>query len=159
MSEKLEVKQPATLESLKQVKYQDLKETFTILGVPEAWKPGSKASKMIADALEKLAIIRDLKTKGLEGEQLEAAKQKQLEINESNVNDAIEEEAEQAIQKIESEKKSYKEEVESMNLSKDQIENALVNINLNLKQGLPTHRAILLKKKAVLEEILNEVGD
>lgn len=153
---KLEVVQPATLESLKAVKYQNLKETFTILGVPSAWKPGSKATKMIADALEKLAVIRDLETKGFEGEELEKAAQLKNEENQEAAKQAAQE-AEEAIEEAKTqEQEDYKQSVIKMKLSDEQIEEAIKNIDANLKVGVEAQRPILLSKRAVLIEILEE---
>lgn len=153
---KLEVVQPATLESLKAVKYQNLKETFTILGVPQAWKPGSKATKMIADALEKLAMIRDLETKGLKGEELEKAVEAKSIENDEAIKEKQAQEDQKAQEKEDTEKEDYKQSVIKMDLSKDKLEDAVKNIDANLKVGVQAQRPILLKKRAVLIEILED---
>lgn len=153
--QKLEVKTPATKESLEKVKYQDLKETFTVLGVPEAWKPGSTAAKMIANALEKLAVIKDLENKGLEGEELkEAADAKQAE-NDEKVKQMQAQEDEAKQEADNAEKADYRDQVKSMNLSELQAAKAIQTIDANLKNGVPSQRQILLNKRAVLKEMFD----
>lgn len=148
---KLVVEQPATQASLEKVKYQDLLETFTVLGIPEIWKPGSSRTKMISRALERLSIIRDLKNKGLEGEALEVAKLEAIDDSKKAVEKkAIEEAKEKEIIEEETQKKEATL-IKAESLTIEQANRALKVIESNLKNASKLGRSALLTKRKSLQ--------
>ena len=149
-------KENASLETLSNVPYSSLYETFESLGIKECWKPGTKAKVMIKEALDKIAIMKSLETNGKTDDEIkdEAEKEfdKQAEANKSAAEDA---ELIEAKKRKEVELKQINK-IKEMKLSPEQIEKNLALIELNLKNGVPAQRNILLNKKKVLLEMLEE---
>tara|TARA_R110002051_G_scaffold100268_1_gene170545 strand:+ start:1559 stop:2092 length:534 start_codon:yes stop_codon:yes gene_type:complete len=156
VSEKLVVVEPATIESLNVVKYQDLLETFTVLGVPDAWKPGSAREKMIGAALEKLSIIRELEAKGLKGQELQAAKANAYIQADTLTGNVAQAEALNNDLKAVEVKKEVEAKVLKMSLSKEQAQKNLDIINANLNGASPGGRKILLQKRKILQDLLEK---
>lgn len=138
-----------TIETLSAVKYGNLLETLTKLGVEDCWKPGTKATVMVQDAIEKLAVIKSMKEDGKTEKQIEAklaAKEaKKEDIKKAATLKAAEKEAEV--------QEATVEEVKVKKLTEKQVEWNLASIEKNLANGIDSQREILLKKKAALIEI------
>lgn len=142
-----------TQEELSEVKYGDLLEKFTELGIPEVWKRGKKKISMIESAIEKLKIKSNLESQGLQQDEVEK-ELKEIELKkEKAVQDA---QLQKAIEAEEKDKQIVKQVVESK-LTKEQIEYNLDNIRKNLINVIPTHRIVLLKKQELLEKMLSEL--
>ena len=141
-----------TAEQLKAVKYGDLLETFTQLGVKEVWRGGKKKTTMIEEALSKLAVLRELEEKGMneaeQKEELEAIEIKKEEIK-------IQKEIEEAVAKEQAQKAEVKKVVETK-LTKEQIEKNLKIIAANIAGGPESHRTALFAKQELLEELLKQ---
>ena len=141
-----------TKQELNEVKYGDLLAKFTELGIEEAWTPGKKKLDMIDKAIEKLNIKRSLEEKGLEGKEIE----KELEVIEQAKVEAGKAEALANAIAEEEKDKQMVVEIEEIKLTKEQIESNIKNIDANLRGGVAAHRNILLKKRDVLEDLLNK---
>ena len=164
-----------TKEDLEKVAYKDLLSTFTELGIPEAWKPGTKGSAMIENALSLLDTIKSLEntdTKVIE-EVLENSTPveetlidttdviKDLAVKIEEQKEVAQEEAviqvqEEAIEKEKTEKEVLKDSIVAMNLSKEVVEKNIKNIKAALNLGIEAQRSILLTKKEILQDILDE---
>ena len=141
-----------TAQSLKEVKYGDLLAKFTELGIPEVWKPGSKKAKMIATAVEKLAIVRSLEDRGLNQEEVQEELVK-VEIKQQEVKQQKEVEVAQA---QEAKEQAVVEKVEKSKLTQDQIKYNLRSIEQCLMANVPAQRTILLLKKEALLALLDD---
>lgn len=144
--------QVVSAETLKQVKYGDLLAKFTELGIPEVWKPGSKKAKMIATAVEKLAIVRSLEDRGLNQEEVQEELVK-VEIKQQEVKQQKEVEVAQA---QEAKDQAVVKKVEKAALTQDQIKSNLRVIEQNLMSNVPAQRTILLLKKEALLALLDD---
>ena len=140
-------------QELQEVKYHDLLEKFTELGVPQIWKAGKKKATMITKAIEELKIKQSLESKGLNEKEveveLEAIKEKKIEVEQA-------EKLEVAIKAELKEKKEVKKVVDA-DLSKEVIEANLLNIQKQMVQCIPSHRMILIKKKDLLLDLLSKI--
>lgn len=141
-----------TQEELEKVAYGDLLKKFKELGVESAWVPGSKKKDMIKNALDKLVIVKKMIDVGLDQEaiesQLELAEQKKAEdkLKEKVAKEKEKEDAEQAVVKEIFEKK----------MDLPTLHKVLKNIDANLNGGASTHREILLKKRNVIQTLIDE---
>lgn len=146
------MKNEITKQDLGQVKYGDLLDKFTELGIPEVWKAGTKKVKMIDAAIEKLKIKESLESLGLDKVQVS----EELKAIVKNKEEAQKVELiEKAEQEIVEDKRQVKE-LKSQGYSKEQLEAQISNIDKNLIQVIPTHRLALLKKKEQLVQLLNK---
>lgn len=149
MSEKKNI----TKQELSKVKYGQLLEKFTELGVPEAWKAGSKKIVMIEKAIELYKIKQNLEQEGLSKEEVET---KVVEIEQEREVLKQTEELKKAIEVEEKEKKAQ-EKTKELNLTKEQIEYNIKNIDANLIQCTDQQRFELIKKKDFLLELLDKI--
>ena len=139
-------------EELSKVKYGELLNKFTELGIPEVWKAGTKKITMINSAIDKLKIKTNLESLGLE----DAEVSKELEvIVENKIKADLAKEVEVAKQ-VEIKDKAETKQIQNSGLTKEQVEGNLRNIELNLKNGIESHRIVLLKKQADLELLLSK---
>ena len=139
-------------EELSKVKYGELLKKFTELGIPEVWKSGSKKMVMIDKAIDKLKIKTNLESLGLE----DAEVSKELEvIVENKIKADLAKEVEVAKQ-VEIKDKAETKQIQNSGLTKEQVEYNLRNIKLNLKNGIESHRIVLLKKQTDLELLLSK---
>ena len=144
-------KKNVTASELNSVKYGDLLAKFTELGVEKAWKAGKKKKTMIEDAIERLKIKSELEAKGKEAQ-------------EENVENVIEEKKEEAAKEVAAEKKvakakiqEDKKNVQSSNLTQEQIKENIKRIDANLKfNSVEAQRPILLRKRQWLSELLEK---
>ena len=141
-----------TAEQLKAVKYGDLLETFTQLGVKEVWRGGKKKTTMIEEALAKLAVLRELEEKGM-NEDEQKAELKAIEIKKEEIK--IQKEIEEAVAKEQAQKAEVKKVVETK-LTKEQIEKNLKIIAANIAGGPASHRTALFAKQELLEYLLKQ---
>ena len=140
-------------QELSKVKYGDLLAKFTELGVKEAWRPGKKKTAMIKFAIEKLDLMRSLENRGLnQDEIIEEVKNIEVKKEEIKVKEAVE-----AAEKLEIEDKVVKETIIKSQYSREQLENNLKNIRLNLLQAIPQQRIMLLKKQETLQSELDNL--
>lgn len=146
------MKNEITKQDLGKVKYGDLLDKFTELGIPEVWKAGTKKIKMIEAAIEKLKIKDSLESLGLDKVQVSD----ELKAIAKNKAQAEKDKAiEDAKQEIIKDKQEIKE-LKQQGFSKEQLEAQLLNVEKNLAQVLPTHRIALIKKKDQLMELLKK---
>lgn len=146
------MKNEITKQDLGQVKYGDLLDKFTELGIPEVWKAGTKKAKMIDAAIEKLNIKKSLESLGLDKVQVS----EELKTIAKNKEEAQKAELiEKAKQEILNDKNEVKE-LKGQGYSKEQLEAQILNIDKNLIQVIPTHRIALLKKKEQLVQLLKQ---
>lgn len=143
-----------TEKELKKINYgPQLKEKLEQLGVGASWKDGKKKSDIIADALGKLAILQSQKDAG-----------------------ANEQEAKEALQGIEEEKKLIEKEKEeeesaikanaealeaeklkvSADVSKEEIQKNIKRVLVLLKTANIAQKEILSKKLVALESQLKQ---
>ena len=141
-----------TAEQLKAVKYGDLLETFTELGVKDVWRGGRKKTTMIEEALAKLAVLRELEEKGMD-EAEQKAELESIEIKKEEIK--IQEDIKEAVAKEQAEKAEVKKVVETK-LTKDQIEKNLKVIAANIAGGPASHRQALFAKQEILEDLLKQ---
>ena len=141
-----------TAEQLKAVKYGDLLETFTELGVKDVWRGGKKKTTMIEEALAKLAVLRELEEKGMD-EAEQKAELESIEIKKEEIK--IQEDIKEAIAKEQAENAEVKKVVETK-LTKDQIEKNLKVIAANIAGGPASHRQALFAKQEILEDLLKQ---
>lgn len=154
----IEVEYPVTKSSLEKVDYHNLLETFTVLGIPSAWKPGSPKIKMISKALELLSIVKDLESKGLQGQDLEQAKEVAfVEAEQATKKIAVKEIVNKTVKEVE-ETKSDLETIVKLNPTKEVAEKNLKLVNANLKNANNAQRKILLKKRAAIQSYI-ALGD
>lgn len=141
----------------KNIKYQDLLSEFEKIGVASAWKPGKPANYMIKLALEKIAILKDLKKNGIVGDKAQDIADETQKENKVN---KIKETIKSTIKDQETTKEARQKEldkIKSMNLSKDKLQSALDNTNTNLRNNpSEAQKAILLMKQSILTELLEE---
>ena len=141
-----------TAEQLKAVKYGDLLETFTELGVKDVWRGGKKKTTMIEEALAKLAVLRELEEKGMD-EAEQKAELESIEIKKEEIK--IQEDIKEAIAKEQAENAEIKKVVETK-LTKEQVEKNLKVIAANIAGGPASHRQALFAKQEILEDLLKQ---
>ena len=142
-----------TAQELAAVKYGDLLQKFTELGVESCWKAGTKKVSMIESAIEKLKIKVHLEEKGLDQVEVE----KEIKEIDNKKKQAIEAEKLKAAIEVEEKDKQVVKQIVESKISKQQIETNLEIIKKNLINVIPAHRIILLKKQELLEKMLSEV--
>lgn len=141
----------------KDIKYQDLLKEFENLGIASAWKPGKPATYMVKIALEKIALLKELKANGIEGEKASDMADTAIKVKEvqqkAQVKAVVAEDQETTKQAREKELKRIK----GLNVSPDNLQLALNNTNANLRNNpSEAQRAILLMKQSVLMEVLED---
>jgi hypothetical protein len=146
-----------TFEDLNKVKYGDLEETFTELGIPGAWKPGTKKKVLIEEALAQLRDLKELVENGMSEE--EAKKKLLIKSQERKLAEQIEKEKRKKELEVKEVSKAtdLMRRIKRMKLSDEQLQYNLRNIRGNLKNA-PSgpNRLILLQKEAAIEAILAE---
>jgi hypothetical protein len=139
-----------TLEELEQIKYQDLQAKFEGLGIPEVWRQGAKKAVMIEAAIEKLTIVKSLENLNKTPEEIA----EELSTRDSKLEE-IQKEETLALAKAEEDNDSKLiDDIKKLKLNRVQIEKNLSNIKAGLQNNIASHRGILLKKKAMLEDLL-----
>ena len=149
----MSIKKTITEQELSEVKYQDLLATFKSLGVEDAWRPGKKRTTMIKDAIEKLNIVRSLEDKGISEAEVTEERFKIEDAKEQ----AKQVEAAKAIENQEKADKKQEQTIIKSKYTKEQLEVNLRNIKLNLLQCIPSQRITLIKKQAVLQNLLDNI--
>lgn len=147
----------ATIETLGAVKYGELLETFTSLGVPECWVPGTKAVKMVQNAIEKLAVIKSMKAEGKTDDEIKESFDKKEDDKAKEKLKETEKNAEDKAKSIQAEA-TIKEDVKNK-LSKEQIIKNIESCDANLLNGIPAQRTVLLSKKVQLEKMLESYDE
>lgn len=142
-----------TKEELSKVKYGQLLEKFTELGVPEVWKPGSKKMVMIEKAVEQIKLKASLESQGLDEKEVA---EKIVEIKEAKVVAQQQEELQEAIAAEEAQKKDEKKTKE-LKMTKEQIEWNLKMIEQNMKFGVAAQRVALMQKRDFLQDLLKNM--
>ena len=142
-------KKKITKAELSEVKYGELFAKFTELGIPEVWKPGSKKIVMIEKAIEAVKLKASLEDQGLNEKEIE---EKVLEVKIAKEEKKIKDEVAK-VEKQEAEDKAAKSKIEKSNLSLEQIEYNIKNIEANIKFGIPQQRIMLVKKLEWLQEL------
>ena len=108
---------------------------------------------MIKFAIEKLDLMRSLENRGLnQDEIIEEVKNIEVKKEEIKVEEAV-----KAAEKLEIEDKVVKETIIKSQYSREQLENNLKNIRLNLLQAIPQQRIMLLKKQETLQSELDNL--
>lgn len=140
-----------TKEVLDEVSYKDLQAKFLELGLTDVWKPGKKKDAMIQEALDKLKLVKSFENAGLAPEEVKAAVENVEQAQEAalQAEKVLEEESQEASNQIEL------EEAVELQLTLAQIEQNLATIEANLKNNIPAQRNILLKKKAMLQAMID----
>lgn len=147
------VEQPVTKQSLEAVPYHHLEETFKILRVEEAWKPGVKRIDMIKRALELLGVKKGLENKGVAEENIDTEAQKIVAKADA---EKLVESATGLVEKIKAEEGSYEAEknrILALHLTKEEVQRNLESIQKSLSNGILPHRSILITKQKILLEI------
>lgn len=151
----MENTQEINYEYLDAIKYHQLEEKLTELGVSDAWKGGKAKKDIINDAISKLAKIKTLKEKGTADEDI----QKELDLIKAEEQEQAEEALLQQQIQEEEEREAKKEQVKEKKLSPDQIRKSIDLIDRNLKNNIKGQRPILLKKRQALLDTLEEMGE
>ena len=142
-----------TAEDFRDVKYHDLLNKFTELGIPEVWKGGAKKSDLIKKAVDRLKIKSSLESIGLDKEEVSKEVEK-MAIKKAKAEDQkILEEAKQ----VEKEDKAIANKIIKSNLTKEQIEKNIKTIEGNLAGGVPSHRKVLIIKLEALQALLKKI--
>ena len=146
-------KRPITSEELSQVKYGQLLDKFTELGIPEVWKAGSKKTAMIEKAIEQIRLKSSLEAQGLDKDQIEE------KIAESKIAKQAAEEKSKLEQAVNQEvaDKQDKQVTQEKQLTRQEIEFNLNVIGQNLKFGIPSQKVVLLKKRDLLMNLLKDI--
>ncbi|AGO49020.1 hypothetical protein Phi13:1_gp009 [Cellulophaga phage phi13:1] len=140
---------------LAQIKYHDLIKKFEELGVPEAWKAGTKAKDMIKTAIDKLTIIKQLQDQGVEDSLIKDQADK---LYLENIDKADKKNILQNIKKQQIEikaEKTLKQTMEDLKLSPQEIDKNIAMINSLVKTAENAQRSILLAKLNILLEMKN----
>ena len=144
--------QKVTFETLDAVKYNQLNETLTELGVGQAFKAGKKKVDIINDALSKLEIVSKLKESGADKKEID------LELNKTDEERDVDQQkkAQEDFLKEEQAKKEaaakQKKEIVEAKLSPEQIAANIKRIEGNLKnQPTQAAREVLLRKLTMLQ--------
>ncbi len=141
-----------TAEDFKDVKYHDLLAKFTELGVPEAFKRGSKKVDLIAKAVERLKIKASLESVGLSKEEVSKEVEK-MAIKKAKAEDQkILDQAKQ----VEKQEKAMVKKIAKAKLTKEQLEYNIKNIRANIAGGVPSQRQILQVKLEALLDLLDK---
>ncbi len=137
-------------ELLENTPYQKLKDILDEQGISKAWKPGTRKADIIANALELYKEVKD-----------EARKDA---LKDQDPETPVEKDPEKAILppvEPDSETKIIPQYAKSKliadGLSKEVLEKNLKNIDANLKNNIPSHRAILLAKRQEIEDLLEKL--
>ena len=156
------------------LKYHQLKEAFTELGIPEVWKQGRKGKTMIAEALGKLEALKGKIAEGADEEtQNEENSEENTDTQESS-SDAQETDASESTDDdsdgdadpiLENEIVDFEEikpAEKEVSLKYDgEIEDLLESLRiteLNIQNGIQSHRVVLLNKKNEYVARLKELG-
>lgn len=151
-----------TREELEAVKYGDLKEKFTELGIESVWKNGVKKGDLIEDALVKLAELKEnVSEKELEGKEVVTEEEEKARLlAEAQAEEAAEKEkvqlgSEDENPTKEGSKNIGEEVVEKVVVSRETLEKRKLTIEANLAHGVPGHRENLLKQLEKTQALLD----
>ena len=137
-----------TKSDLSKVKYGELLAKFTELGVPEAWIAGSKKTVMIEKAIAAVQLKASLESQGLDKKEIE---DKVIEIEEAKVV-AKEKEEIAIVEQKEAEQKASKEKIIKSDLTLEEIDYNIKNLDSLIKFGIQNQRVGLqLKLEWLLE--------
>ena len=137
-----------TKSDLSKVKYGELLAKFTELGVPEVWIPGSKKMTMIEKAIAAVQLKSSLESQGLDKKEIE---DKVIEIEEAKVV-AKEKEEIAIVEQEEAEQKIAKEKIIKSDLTLEEINYNIKNLESLIKFGIQNQRVGLqLKLEWLLE--------
>mgnify|MGYP003653877991 FL=1 len=137
-----------TKSDLSKVKYGELLAKFTELGVPEVWIPGSKKMTMIEKAIAAVQLKASLESQGLDKKEIE---DKVIEIEEAKVVAKQKEEI-AIVEQKEAEQKIAKEKIIKSDLTLEEINYNIKNLESLIKFGIQNQRVGLqLKLEWLLE--------
>ena len=137
-----------TKSDLSKVKYGELLAKFTELGVPEVWIPGSKKMTMIEKAIAAVQLKASLESQGLDKKEIE---DKVIEIEEAKVVAKQKEEI-AIVEQKEAEQKASKEKIMKSDLTLEEIDYNIKNLESLIKFGIQSQRVGLqLKLEWLLE--------
>lgn len=137
-----------TKSDLSKVKYGELLAKFTELGVPEVWTAGKKKNDMIEKAIAAVQLKASLESQGLDKKEIE---DKVIEIEEAKVV-AKEKEEIAIVEQKEAEQKASKEKIMKSDLTLEEIDYNIKNLESLIKFGIQSQRVGLqLKLEWLLE--------
>lgn len=159
MKEKVKLVRPKEISEiyLNKIAYGDLKKEFEEIGVPEAFKPGKKKDWLIKEALGQLALLKELKEKGIENKdilinELKVERSKQLKEVENKKEKEIEVKNIEEAKSVSDLEKGIREKDHSLNILQKSKESIDVNLAMNIKG----QRKLLLQKREIIMKLISE---
>ncbi len=134
------------------IKYQHLAEEFKKLGVPKAFKIGTKREKLIKEALVQLTILKRLKEEGVDEENI----QERILLERGELQNKEDENFVAEVKRKVDVSRTLEDEIRSKNYELPTLYKALENININLAGNVETDKLLLVKKKKALLNIISE---
>ena len=138
-----------TAEELRELNYgAELRDKLAELGVGEVWRKGVKKEDAISEAIEKLAKLKELESKGVTGEDAEKAIAKDKE-------DAKNKFETEAQKEFKAKQDLVSEEVERLkSFDKDVLQKNLELCQVNLQASTGAKRKLLVEKIKNIREAL-----